>query len=143
MYKWPDGRVIRTICFIVLAIIAVDLAYNGAYAPIFAYLNPTSTPVDGAAHAGVGGLVRGIVFAVAALITVVGGLAAVGFIPRTVDFLVGVEDEMTKVEWPHGSQLVRSTIIVAIILTVVALLVFAVDWLFITAIRTWIPKLGG
>ena len=122
MFKWPQGRLIRTICMIVALIIAADLAYNGAWANAGAYFSKTD------AKSSLPQLIVGIIYSVLALIALVGGLIAIGFKPSSVDFLIEVEQEMTRVTWPTTSELVRSTSVIAIMIVTLAIGIFVVDW---------------
>ena len=134
MYKWPQGRVIRIICLILTAIIAADLGYNGAYGPFNFYL----TGGEGAGKQ----LAIGVVFTVLACAALIAGLVSVGFHQRAVDFLIEVEQEMIRVEWPTLPVLIRSTLIIAVAIAVMAVLIVGVDYVnfyFLELIR-W---LGG
>jgi preprotein translocase SecE subunit len=118
MYKWPQGRVIRTICLILSALVASDLGYNGAYGQLSVYYTP-----DGALKQ----LALGIFFSVLAGAAVIAGLVTAGFHHRAVDFLIEVEQEMVKVEWPKGNALVRSTLVVALGVAILAFIILGVD----------------
>jgi preprotein translocase SecE subunit len=122
MYKWPQGRVIRIICLVLTALITFDLAYNGAYGPLAFALDPLS-PVDKTTSQ----LVIGIFFCVLALAAFLAGLILIGFRPKTVDFLIEVEQEMVRVEWPTMNVLIRSTLIIAVAIVVLAVLILGVD----------------
>lgn len=137
MYKWPQGRVIRVICLIMVAVIAADFAWNGAYKGF----GTAASSADQAAH--IRQLVQGGFFAACSLATLIAGLIMVGFLPRTVDFLVEVESEMTRVEWPEPGPLFRTTLVVGLVLVVVAATVLAVDYVFITLMRSGLPALKG
>lgn len=135
MYKWPQGRVIRTICLIIALVIAADLGYTGAYA-------------KWAAATSEGGMqlrqvILGSVFAAAALAALIAGLVAAGFHKRSVEFLIEVEQEMVRVEWPKANQLVRATIIIAIAMCVLAFIIFGVDIVNHWLLYDVIFKLGG
>ena len=119
MYKWPQGKVIRTINAILALIMAADLAHNGAWK----YLGPY---FEG--QGGVRSLVSGLIFAAVAAIALFGGLAAVTFHKRSVDFLIEVEQEMTRVTWPSGRELMRSTVFIALMIVVLAAGILAVDF---------------
>jgi preprotein translocase SecE subunit len=118
MYKWPQGRIIRTICLIVALIVAVDLGYNGAYARLSVY-----------AEEGTGWrqLMIGSIYAAAALAALISGLVLAGLKPATVDFLIEVEQEMTRVTWPKPNELVQRTLWIAVMIVVLAGGIFAVD----------------
>lgn len=122
MYKWPQGRVIRTISMIVALIIAADLAFNGAWANAGAYLGKSGS------QGSLPQLVVGIIYGILALGALIGGLVAIGFKPASVDFLIEVEQEMTRVTWPTSSELVRSTAVIAIMIVTLAIGIFVVDW---------------
>jgi preprotein translocase SecE subunit len=135
MYKWPQGRVLRIVAMILIAVIAADVAYNGAYKDIGAWLASTERPTRQIAI--------GSLYAVLAAGIIIAGLACVGFIRRSVDFLIDVEQEMVRVEWPKPNQLMRSTFVVAVVLTVVTLMVLGVDAICIYVYRDLIPGWGG
>jgi preprotein translocase SecE subunit len=136
MYKWPHGRVIRTICLIMILLITADIAHAGAYGKLVTWhSNPQ-------AKGALAYLIVGIVFALISLATLVGGVFSVGFQPRSVDFLIEVEGEMQRVEWPKPDNLVKSTLVIALAIVVLTLLILAVDWgnlYFINLVRS----LGG
>ncbi len=132
MYKWPEGRVIRIVCFIVAAVIATDIGWNAARADIFNYLGDPKLPI----------LLRGIFYSLAALAVVVFALVAVGFKPASVDFLIEVEQEMLKVEWPT-KNLVRNTFIIAIVIVVVAGLIFLVNSALFALLVEGVKTMGG
>jgi len=114
MYKWPQGRIVRIVCLLLTALVAFDLAYNGAYGPL-------------TAGEGTKQFVVGIVFCALAFVAFVSGLVAAGFHPRAVDFLIEVEQEMVRVEWPTTSVLIRSTLIIAVAIAVMAVIILGVD----------------
>src|SRR4051812_36717715 len=136
MYKWPQGRVIRTICLILAIIVAADLGYTGAYAKIHSSLSPENA----AAH--LRQLVLGIAFAVAAFAALVTGLVAAGFHHKSVEFLIEVEQEMVKVEWPQPNTLIRSTITIAIAIIILAALIFLADFLLLKMLK-YLLNLGA
>jgi preprotein translocase SecE subunit len=120
-YLWPKGRVVR-ICVMVLgALIAADLAYHGAYGSLSTAFDPQAG--SGARRQ----LILGCVYAALALIALGAGLISAGPHKRAVQFLIDVEDEMTKVEWPQPGQLWRSTLVVALAIAVIAGVVFITD----------------
>lgn len=115
MYKWPQGRIVRIICLVLTALVTFDLAYNGAYGPL-------------TAGEGTKQLVIGIVFCVLAFCALVAGLVTAGFHSKTVDFLIEVEQEMVRVEWPKSNVLIRSTLIIAVAIAVMAVFILGVDF---------------
>ncbi len=121
MYKWPQGRLIRTIGFILAALICADLAYNGGYGRYAAYTSATE------AAAGTRQLILSVIFSVLAAAAAIAATVAIGFHRQAVDFLIEVEHEMTKVEWPKWDSLWRSTLIIAVAVTVLAIVIFGID----------------
>lgn len=114
MYKWPQGRIIRIICLVLTALVTFDLAYNGAYGPL-------------TAGEGTKQFVVGVIFCVLAFAALITGLVAAGFHHRAVDFLIEVEQEMVRVEWPATNVLIRSTLIIAVAIAVMAVVILGVD----------------
>jgi preprotein translocase SecE subunit len=134
MYKWPQGRVIRTACLVLTLLIALDLGYNGAYGPFSFYF-------EGKEGAGKQ-LALGVFFAVVAVSALLAGLVAIGFHRRAVDFLIEVEQEMVNVEWPKPNSLVKSTIIIAIAIVILGFLIFGVDFINIRLLG-WVQNSFG
>jgi preprotein translocase SecE subunit len=122
MYKWPQGKVIRTICALLALVIAVDLGYSGAWGQLGAIVEQGSLQAATWRQLVVGGI-----YAAASLTMLIGGFIAVGFHKKAVDFLIEVEQEMTRVTWPSGRELVRATIFIAIMIVVLAGGIVAVD----------------
>jgi preprotein translocase SecE subunit len=131
MYKWPQGRVIRTISLLFVLLVVFDLSFTGAWGQFGA-----SDTKD--YHKQV---IVGSFFVLLALSALVSGIVAIGFHHKAVDFLIEVEDEMTKVEWPKLNNLVRSTIIIAIAVVIMAALIFCVDFININFVNYWWPDL--
>lgn len=59
------------------------------------------------------------------------------------DFARDVQTEMTKVTWPDVPQLKNSTYVIIIFVTVVALLIFAMDFVVNNALELLRGILGG
>lgn len=131
MYKWPQGRVIRTLSLLLLLLIVADLGGNGAYGPLAAWASDNNTKQLGI----------GLFFAILTLSILVSGVVLVGFKPFSVDFLIEVEQEMVKVEWPTSSVLIRSTIIIAIATVIVGAIIYAVDVVNFHLFLQWLPDL--
>lgn len=129
-YRWPQGRIVRTVSLVLCALVAVDLAYTGAYAQFDAWSE----------NASLMSLSYALLFAAVAVAVAGGGLAAVGFVPRSAQFLIEVEEEMAKVVWPSRADLIRFTILIALMAIVLAVLILLVDlgnyWL-LKGIRSW------
>lgn len=135
MYKWPQGRLVRSVSILLTFLIAIDLGYHGAYGPLSVYL-------EGGTGAIAKNLAVGIFFCVLALAALITGLVAAGFHQRAVDFLIEVEEEMVKVEWPKGGALVKSTLIIAVAIVIMAILILGVDYININFLDLF-RKLGG
>jgi preprotein translocase SecE subunit len=120
-HLWPQGRIVRICVMVLAALIAADLGYTGAYAAFATYTGD-------AAGAGAGRqLTLGIIYGVLALAALVVGLGAAGPHPRAVQFLIEVQDEMSKVTWPKIGELWRSTLVVALGIALIAGIVFLTD----------------
>ncbi len=135
MYKWPQGRVVRIICLILTLLVTFDLAYNGAYGPLNFFF---TGGIDATKQ-----LVIGIVFCVLAFSAFVAGLVTAGFHAKTVDFLIEVEQEMVRVEWPKSNVLIRSTLIIAVAIAVMAVFILGVDFVnlkFLDLVR-WLGEI--
>jgi preprotein translocase SecE subunit len=120
-HLWPQGRIVRICVMVLAALIAADLGYTGAYAAFATYSG------DAAGSGAVRQLTLGVVYGVLALTALVIGLGAAGPHPKSVQFLIEVQDEMTKVTWPKGGELWRSTLVVALGIAVIAGIVFLTD----------------
>lgn len=120
-HLWPQGRIVRICVMVLAALIAADLGYTGAYAAFATYGG------DAAGSGAVRQLTLGIVYGVLALAALVIGIGAAGPHPKAVQFLIEVQDEMTKVTWPKGAELWRSTLVVALGIAVIAGIVFLTD----------------
>jgi preprotein translocase SecE subunit len=122
MYKWPQGKVIRVIALILVLVIVADLAWNGARSQFSVYYG------DDVNSGHLRQAVFGWIYAVLALAVLVAGVVAASFHHVAVDFLIEVEQEMTRVTWPTSSELTRSTAVIAVMIVVVGAGILAVDW---------------
>jgi preprotein translocase SecE subunit len=119
-YQWPRGRIVRICVMVLAALIAADLGFVGAYGAFGAWAGAS----DGGAR---GQLILGIVYAAVALAVLVAGLIAAGPHKVAVEFLIQVEDEMSKVTWPQPGELWKSTLIIAFGIVLVSGIVFLAD----------------
>lgn len=134
MYKWPQGRVIRILSLILAVVIGADLAYNGGYARFEAYRQ--------GGEASTRQLAIAIAFAVMAVIALLSALIAVGFHKKAVDFLIDVEHEMVRVEWPKTDTLWKSTVVIALTIVILSAIIFGMDVLIIKLLDL-LRTLGG
>lgn len=119
LHRWPHGRIIRTITMVLAALIAADLAWSSAWGQWQAWQTE--------------GRMLYFIYAIVVAVVSVGilgaGLWLAGFWPKSVDFLIEVEKEMTKVSWPKQNEVVRSTIVIAVMTVVLSVGIFLVDLL--------------
>lgn len=144
MYKWPQGRVIRTISLILTLLVVADLGYTGAFAQFSTWIaNTRAAQLGGTAAAGgASQILLGSLFSALALGALVAGLVLVGFHKRSVEFLIAVEHEMVRVEWPTVNHLWRSTLVIALIIVLLGAVIFAADVLLALGLNA-LTKLGG
>lgn len=119
MYKWPQGKMIRVIALILVLVIAADLGYSGAWGQLGTYVPGESS---------LSLLIVGCVYAALTLSVLIAGVVMVGFRHKSVDFLIEVEAEMARITWPTQSELVRSTVVIAIMIVILGLTIVLVDW---------------
>lgn len=118
-HLWPQGRIVR-ICVIALGVIlAADLA-TGA---VSGFQNAHELEGSGARRQ----LILGGLYAILSLGALLVGLISAGPHKRAVAFLIEVQDEMTKVEWPKLGDLWRRTLVVALAIVVIAGVVLITD----------------
>lgn len=121
LHLWPQGRFVRIGCFVLTGIVAADLAWSGAWA------NFSARDTAGANANTL--LTLGIIYTVLATVALVAGLVLAGFHKRSVQFLIEVEDQMTKVEWVPWDRLWRSTVVIGLAVAVMGAIIFVSDWL--------------
>ncbi len=114
-YRWPQGRIIRTITMAVATLIAADFGWS-AYEMWMGVRD--GTVVD---------LINAILLTVLGTASLLSGVIFAGIYPRSAQFLIEVEKEMTKVDWPDRPTVIRSTIVISIMTAVLATLIFLVD----------------
>ena len=129
LYKWPQGRILRIIMLIAVLLITWDLGWSG-YGQYSAWATADEPDTSNLIYMGLLGTMSAVAFFV--------GLAMVGFVPRTAQFLIEVEQEMAKVNWPSRADLIRSTILIAILAVVLALLIVVIDLFNNKLIYEWI-----
>ncbi len=108
------------ICLLLLGLVVADLAWNGVYGQY-----GTWTSLQGES---VQPLVLMLVFGVVSAGLLVGGVVAIGFHPTSARFLIEVEQEMVRVTWPPRSDVVRLTILIAVMAVILAGVIYCVDW---------------
>ena len=128
-YKWPHGRMIRVIAMIVAVVVCADIGWNGAWGRFSLYVEGAELARQGQAASGnpLHQLVWGCVYATLAGAILTAGIVLAGVHKRSVEFLIAVEQEMTKVEWPTGNTLWRATLVIGLTIVILALGIFLVD----------------
>jgi len=130
-HLWPQGRIVRICVMVLAAIIAADLA-TGAWAGFAVFHEQGSR----------GQLALGSFYALLALAAAAVGFGAAGPHKKAVGFLIEVQDEMTKVEWPKVSELWRRTLVVALAIAVIAGIVLLTDFALFNGLE-FIQKRGS
>lgn len=141
MYRWPQGRIVRLSALALVLLVAADLVFHGAWAA-FGAAAASAAAVDSDRSAVTRQTIIGIFFSVLSIGALVVGIWMVGFWQRSVDFLIDVDGEMTRVEWPTWPTLWRTTVVVAIVMVMLGALIIGVDWMcqyFVTGLNA----LGG
>ena len=121
LYKWPQGKVLRTILLLLAVLLAGDLGFS-SYGQYVAFVDAGSNWGANWSQVAICGILG-----LLALIALVGGAVAVGFKARSAQFIIEVEQEMARVTWPTGSEIRRLTVVIAIMATILAVMVFLVD----------------
>jgi preprotein translocase SecE subunit len=135
MYRWPQGRIVRLVALALVLLVAIDLAINGAWRGF-------GTASEAVGAAATRQTIYGVIFTVLSVGVFAVGLWMVGFWKRSVDFLIDIDGEMGRVEWPTWPVLWKTTLVVAIVMVLLGLLIVGVDWLcqsFVSALNA----LGG
>lgn len=123
VYRIDQGRILRVILFLLLILASGYVLWSGGSA-LKVYL--ANTHAEAATHH----LVTAIENLVIGSLVLIGGLIAIWVHPRSAQFLIEVEGEMTRVIWPTGKDTTRFTIILAIMVAVLAGLIFVIDNIF-------------
>ena len=112
VYKPSQGRITRQVTWASLAVVAILAAWVGQM-----QLGETDW--------------ERLQYVLPGALLVAGTWAAYRLVnyPRFADFLIAVEAEMKKVSWPNRNEEQRSTIVVAVVTFVLAILLFAFDWM--------------
>lgn len=122
VYRIDQGRILRVILFLLLILISGYILWEG-FSALNVFLKPSATDT---LHS----LVRSITNLVIGSFVLIGGMIAIWIHPRSAQFLIEVEGEMTRVIWPTGKDTTRFTIILAIMVAVLAGLIFVIDNIF-------------
>lgn len=134
-YEWPKGRILRTVLLVIALAVAVDFG-RGAYARLAPLWQAgVDTPA-------VATQIWGWIFAGVALLVFGLGLFYVGFKPSTSKYLIEVEAEVTKVTWPKHREIMRSTVIIAILTAVMGVAIWLIDTLWVQVVYHWL-RIGG
>jgi preprotein translocase subunit SecE len=130
VYKRNQGKVTRQVTFAALALtLAIGVWRLAQLLPLWisggTALSPTVPSVDI-------GVVR---FLIPGLLLAAGLWAIFRAVntPRFADFLIAVETEMTKVSWPSGDEVIRSSAVIIFLIFALAGILAAYDlfWWFV------------
>lgn len=70
---------------------------------------------------------------VAIIVSVIGSMIVLSR-PKFADFLISVQAEIDKITWPSGDEVKRATVVVLVLITTMAVLIFCFDliwqWVF-------------
>lgn len=132
LYRWPQGRIIRIIVLIAVLLISFDLGM-GAWGQYSAWVDASDRDASNLVY-------MGLLGGIAAVVLIV-GVTAVAFHAKSAQFLIEVEQEMSKVTWPSRADLVRSTVLIALLAVVLAVVIAGVDLLNYSLVYGWI--IGG
>lgn len=130
-YKPSQGRVVRQVTFVFLALFGVLIAWALAdpAADLIKWLVGLMTGAEGAPASGWLASVQYPVLIVLASLGVWISFRLVNY-PKFADFLISVEAEMNKVTWPSRGELWRASGVVIFVIFALAgtLLVFDLVW---------------
>lgn len=129
LYRWPQGRIMRVIVLVAVLLMALDLGLH-AWGQYNAWATATDRDATNLIYMGLLGGFGAIVL--------VYGVLAVAVLPKPAQFLIEVEQEMARVTWPSRTDLIRSTILIALLSVILAVIIAIVDlfnyWLVYTNI---------
>jgi preprotein translocase subunit SecE len=113
LYKPKQGRLVRQLTFLSVAILAVLIGREFSYADFLS---------SGNFWLGAAVALAGIWFA----------YRVVNY-PKFTDFLISVQAELNKVTWPSTDQLKRATVVVIFVIFAMALFLYVFDiiWTFL------------
>ncbi|TVR11064.1 MAG: preprotein translocase subunit SecE [Planctomycetota bacterium] len=134
LYRWPQGRILRIIMVIAVILVTVDLGMAG-WGQYEAWQSGTDGEIESSS------LVYASILGSLAAIAFIAGLIMVLFAPKSAQFLIEVEQEMTKVNWPSRVDLIRSTILITVMAVVLAALIALIDIVNFFIVHTTI--IGG
>src|SRR5262245_51953895 len=129
-YKRSQGRIARQITFFSLvAIVAVGAWHISATTGDF-FGRQFGHEVEGRFMSSPNAESIGR-FAVPALITAAGAWLAFRVVnmPRFADFLISVEAEMNKVQWPSKAELYRASLVVIVVIFMLTAILFCYDYI--------------
>ena len=127
LYKPTQGRIVRQVTAVAIAVVALLAAYELGWA---------GWVVDIGRNIGF----REISYAVFLVLGLIGLWVAFRIVnvPRYADFMIAVEAEMKKVSWPTRKELWRASVVVIFVIFAMAALLWVFD-----VIWTWVFKLIG
>lgn len=130
VYKRNQGKVTRQLTFAALALtLAIGVWRLAQLLPLWISGGSALTPAVPGVDVGV------VRFLIPGLLLAAGLWACYRAVntPRFADFLIAVETEMTKVSWPSGDEVVRSSAVIIFLIFALAAILAAYDlfWWFV------------
>ncbi len=124
-YKPSQGRIVRQLTFVALALLAV-LGASALGDPLADLLRTVFGWLGAAANAG---WMQNLLYPVGLLLAATGVWLAFRMVnyPRFADFLISVEAEMNKVSWPTRQELWRASAVVIFVIFFLSAVLFLFD----------------
>jgi preprotein translocase subunit SecE len=128
-YKPSQGRIVRQVTFVALALLAV----LGAWAMSDPLTGLLQTLFGWVGAPPAAAWMQNLVYPVGALLAVAGIWLAFRLVnyPRFADFLISVEAEMNKVSWPTRQELWRASAVVIFVIFFLSAVLFLFDLVWV------------
>ncbi len=126
LYKPNQGKIIRQLTFVGGAVLCLLSGYQIAHMDMWRYLFGLtgSAALEGGSH--------WVMMVLLGAVSLWVCFRAVNY-PKFADFLIAVEAEMNKVQWPGKQELWRASMVVIFVIFAMAFLLFVFDivWTFV------------